>query len=183
MDKKFFLFGMAAILGASLVFFGCDQGDSSGDETPSGSVEITGTKKGADVTKAIEDALAKDSNAEIVFKDLTISEGTADLKAAKVTIKGTLKLAENVIIDASKATVAFADSNAKIEGDASNTIKGDDKVFTKERVGDINVDTSGTEGSGEDAKKAAEKLADDLGGSDYATVKDATVTLIKNVTL
>jgi hypothetical protein len=165
MKKKFLLVGMAAILGASLVFLGCDQGDSSEDETSSGPVVITSTKTVEAVTKAIEKAI--EDGKDIVFDDLEITNDggasvTINLGEAKVTIKGILTLAKEVNINASNAVVDFADENAKIKGDDTNTITGDASVFKRDRlVGDINivpVETGG--GPTPDQKAAAKALAE-----------------------
>jgi hypothetical protein len=64
MDKKFFLFGMAAILGASLVFFGCDQGDT--DNTTDDPI--------AGVDKPLSGEMSKDT-AKKIFDFEELSDG------------------------------------------------------------------------------------------------------------
>ena len=164
--QKFFLIGMAVLLGVSLVLAGCPTDTET--ETVTNTVydntgAAYGTVTGEALQELIDAALAESPARKLTFKGVTISSGNLDLKTANVTIEGTLTLSSaDTVISAAEAAITFAEG-ATVSGAAGNVIIGDAAVFSGTTAPSITV-TEPVAG------------ASDLTGTGTKAIKDLTLT-------
>jgi hypothetical protein len=111
MHKKFLFIGMAAILGASLVFLGCDDGSGSGSDGAPGDVTIANA-----ITAEALKAAFEHSNRVIIYS----TNGNPVSVYGEVTAGKTLLIAEkvSVVVPVDKALDVKAGGTLEISKDA-----------------------------------------------------------------
>jgi hypothetical protein len=133
MKKKYLIFGMAVILGASLSFFGCESATdgaagAAGAPGEPGLGFVSGPVTADGLQAVIDGAVA--AGATVYLDNITLSTaGPVDFKTVKARIIGDFKTATSgiTVINAIEAAVEFA-AGAKIAGDG--VIVGASEVFT-----------------------------------------------------
>jgi hypothetical protein len=131
MKKKFFTVGMAAFLGASLAFLGCDG-------PTDGSAEVPGWPSDALIMGASVEGLQKmidrldGTPAELILDGVTLTNvGTINFKSVNAFIVGDFATAGSggTVINAAYANVTFA-PGANIDAQSTDVIIGDKATFT-----------------------------------------------------